>query len=123
MPKAEMELHKPQGDWRKVNASTQPGIWEQTLSADARTGDKTVIQRYDARAATADGVIVHDYWEEVLVLSGVLTDLTLGESFSAGMYACRPPGMPHGPYRSANGCRIVVVIRTQAFASRQACSP
>jgi hypothetical protein len=34
-----------------------------------------------------------------------LFDDALGETCSAGMYACRPPGMPHGPWRSEDGCR------------------
>ena len=56
-------------------------------------------------------MIVHDYWEEVMILSGELTDLTLGKTFTSGMYACRPPGMRHGPYVSAGGCRMLVVVR------------
>jgi len=36
-------------------------------------------------------------------VDGSLTDLGLQRTFSAGMYACRPPGMPHGPYRSPAG--------------------
>ena len=27
-----------------------------------------------------------------------------GKTFTAGMYACRPPGMVHGPYRVPRGC-------------------
>ncbi len=26
------------------------------------------------------------------------------QTFGAGMYACRPPGMPHGPWHSPDGC-------------------
>ena len=52
---------------------------------------------------------VHDYWEEVYLISG---DLTVGndengnggESFSPNTYACRPPGVHHGPFKSENGC-------------------
>jgi hypothetical protein len=31
-------------------------------------------------------------------------DIPLQQKFSAGMYACRPPGMKHGPWRSEEGC-------------------
>ncbi|HBH58343.1 MAG TPA: hypothetical protein DEQ49_00950, partial [Arthrobacter bacterium] len=55
--------------------------------------------------------IAHEYWEEVMILSGELTDLRLGQTFTAGMYACRPPGMKHGPYRSESGCSMLVFIR------------
>jgi hypothetical protein len=44
------------------------------------------------------------YCEEVLVLSGSLCDLGLKQTFGAGYYACRPPGMVHGPWESAEGC-------------------
>lgn len=52
---------------------------------------------------------VHDYGEEVYLLEGELTDLRLGETFTAGMYACRPPGMPHGPWRTAHGVLMLEV--------------
>ena len=52
---------------------------------------------------------MHDHWEEVYLVSG---DLTVGndaegrggESFTAPTYACRPPGVAHGPFRSERGC-------------------
>jgi hypothetical protein len=52
---------------------------------------------------------VHEYWEEVFLVSG---DLTVGndESGNGGQgyqpftYACRPPGAVHGPFKSVNGC-------------------
>jgi hypothetical protein len=44
---------------------------------------------------TPNGVQVHDFWEEVYILEASFTDLNLGKTFVAGMYACRPPGMPH----------------------------
>ena len=38
------------------------------------------------------GAVVHDYFEEVLLLSGSIYDMTLGRTFSAGWSdACRPP--------------------------------
>jgi len=37
------------------------------------------------------------------ILEGDLTDLALGQTFRQGMYACRPPGMLHGPWRSESG--------------------
>jgi hypothetical protein len=38
------------------------------------------------------------------IVEGSITDLRLNETFTAGMYACRPPGMAHGPWRSEDGC-------------------
>ena len=46
----------------------------------------------------------HAFWEEVYILSGSLTDLTLKQTFAAGTYACRPPGMAHGPWVAPDGC-------------------
>jgi len=52
---------------------------------------------------------VHDHWEEVYLLSG---DLIVGndkqgkggEQAFAPTYACRPPGVHHGPFTSKGGC-------------------
>ena len=54
---------------------------------------------------------VHEYWEEVFLVSG---DLTVGndehgnggKSFDPLTYACRPPGAPHGPFKSVGGCLL-----------------
>ena len=44
---------------------------------------------------------VHDFWEEVYIVEGSQWD---GDQFfKKGMYACRPPGMKHGPYRTDEG--------------------
>ncbi|WP_248758449.1 cupin domain-containing protein [Pseudarthrobacter sp. SSS035] len=112
MRKPELEFHEPLVDWQKTNGDAEHGIWEQILAADPLSGDSTLLQRYEPSADTiASGVIVHDYWEEVMILSGELTDVTLGKTFTAGMYACRPPGMRHGPYASGAGCRMLVIVR------------
>ena len=58
-----------------------------------------------------DGVIRHSYHEEVYLLEGYLTDLTLGQTFGPGCYTSRRPGMPHGPYRTDAGC-VLLEIRT-----------
>lgn len=81
-----------------------PLITERILSRDHATGIATRILRYAAGAdSTAMGVQRHDFWEEVYILEGSFVDLSLGRTFVAGEYACRPPGMPHGPWRSDDG--------------------
>ena len=97
MRKPELELHEPAGSWRKTNGGARDGIWEQILAADPLTGDSTLVQRYEPGAGTASGMIVHGYWEAVMILSGEITDLTLGKTFSSGVYACRPPAWPTDP--------------------------
>ncbi len=55
---------------------------------------------------------VHDYWEEVFLLSG---DLICGndehgkggEQFKDYTYAVRPPGAYHGPFTSKTGCLML----------------
>jgi hypothetical protein len=57
---------------------------------------------------------IHDYWEEVYLVSG---DLTVGndekgnggKSFPPNTYACRPPGTLHGPFKSERGCLLLEV--------------
>lgn len=112
MRKPELEFHEPLVGWPKLTGDGEHGIWDQILAADPLSGDSTLLQRYEPGAATiGGGVIVHDYWEEVMILSGELTDVTLGKTFTPGMYACRPPGMRHGPYVSSAGCSMLVIVR------------
>jgi hypothetical protein len=55
---------------------------------------------------------VHDYWEEVYLVSG---DLIVGSDrsgkggtrFGPHTYACRPPGTLHGPFKSDAGCLLL----------------
>ncbi|GAC1395696.1 MAG: hypothetical protein NVSMB65_14740 [Chloroflexota bacterium] len=103
MPKPELEFHRPGGAWVPAGG-TVPGIWAQVLAEDPETGAYTGVLRYDPGVDTTPlGVRVHAYWEEVYLLDGDLTDLRLGVTFTAGMYACRPPGMAHGPWRTERG--------------------
>jgi hypothetical protein len=80
-------------------------LTERTLAQDSDQGVATRMLRFEAGTdTTPNGVQVHDFWEEVFIVEGAFTDLTLNQTFSAGEFACRPPGMPHGPWRSDAGC-------------------
>jgi hypothetical protein len=109
MPKPELEFFRPdQIPWQPVTGSTTagvggPGVKEKILSRDEKTGDVTRLVRFDAGVETTE-TITHDFWEEVWILEGELVDLGKKQTFTQGMYACRPPGMVHGPYRIAKGC-------------------
>jgi hypothetical protein len=85
------------------------GVTEKVLS----TGDGPVLTRlarWEPGLDTVEaGVIRHDYIEEVYLLDGDLTDLTLNRTFHAGEYACRPVGMAHGPYRTEAGCTMLEI--------------
>jgi hypothetical protein len=109
MPKPELEFFAPDHlPWRPVAPSARggaggAGVTEKILSEDPVTGDVTRLLRFAAGVETSD-TIAHDFWEEVWILEGELIDLGKGQTFTAGMYACRPPGMLHGPYRVPRGC-------------------
>jgi hypothetical protein len=82
-----------------------PGLFERILALDAEAGVATRVLRFDPGTDTsAAGVQVHDFWEEVYIVEGALHDLSLGQTFPTGTYACRPPGMPHGPWTAPEGC-------------------
>jgi hypothetical protein len=92
-------------DWTPAQGGSVPGLYERVLAADPNTGVATRILRFDPGTSTESaGPQVHDFWEEVYILEGSLHDLTLGQTFRQGTYACRPPGMRHGPWVAADGC-------------------
>jgi hypothetical protein len=105
MPKPEFEFFDPEClPWQPV-AGAPPGLSERILSRDPETGDYTRLLRFEPGVDTSPmGVQRHDFWEEVWIVEGALHDLRLGQTFTKGMYACRPPGMPHGPWRAPEGC-------------------
>jgi ChrR-like protein with cupin domain len=111
MPKQEREFADV-GDlpWVQVVGSASAGaggagIAEKVLSRDPTRGDLTRLLRFAPGVRTAD-TIAHNFWEEVFIVEGSLVDLGLRRTFTAGMYACRPPGMKHGPYASPDGALL-----------------
>jgi hypothetical protein len=90
------------------------GIKQKILASDLdetrKTGSRTRLLRFDPGVFTT-APFVHDHWEEVYLLSG---DLTVGndgagqggEPFISPTYACRPPGVHHGPFKSETGCML-----------------
>jgi len=104
MSKPEREFHPAADvDWTPVPGDV-PTLHERIL-ASAEEGVATRVLRFEPGTdTTPNGVQVHDFWEEVYILEGAIHDLELDQTFGAGMYACRPPGMPHGPWRSDEGC-------------------
>jgi hypothetical protein len=80
------------------------GMLERVLAHDPETGDLTRLAKWEPGTDSSSlGVQAHSFWEEVLILEGSIEDLTLGTTFYKGYYACRPPGMRHGPWRSVEG--------------------
>jgi len=101
MPKSEREFTSVEAfPWKPVEGYPA-GVYERILSADEVTGFVTRLVRFDPGVETT-GTLSHDFWEEVYILEGHF--IQGDHVFTAGMYACRPPGMKHGPFRTPIGC-------------------
>ena len=95
----------PQGIEQKILAGS--------LDEANKSGNRTRLLRFQPGIFTTEP-FVHDYWEEVYLVSG---DLTVGndangeggEAFEPNTYACRPPGAYHGPFKSVNGCILLEI--------------
>jgi hypothetical protein len=91
-------------NWTPVPGKVS-GLYERILAHDPKTGVATRMLRFGPGTDTsANGTLTHEFWEEVYILEGSIYDIALGRKFTAGMYACRPPGMNHGPWTSEEGC-------------------
>ncbi|MEO8721944.1 MAG: cupin [Sphingobium sp.] len=92
----------------------QQKILAGALDEDAKSGSRTRFLRFAPGAFTTEP-FVHEYWEEVLLVSGDLSvhsaagDSGQWEGFDPYTYACRPPGAYHGPFRSEHGCLLVEI--------------
>ena len=90
------------------------GIKQKVLTSDldeeGKTGSRSRLLRIEPGCYSTEP-FVHDHWEEVYLFEG---DLIVGndengvggEQFLAPTYACRPPGVFHGPFKSENGCTM-----------------
>jgi hypothetical protein len=89
-------------------------ILADTIDHDAGTGHLTLLMDWQP-GAFVDRVLTHDCIEEVWILSGDQEwldedDGSIVQHMQANSYVCRPPGIPHGPFRSVNGCRMLVMF-------------
>lgn len=105
MAKPELEFFDlRQIKWTPVTHGVA-GLSEKLLAVDKETGVATRLLKWDPGTNTASsGVQVHTFSEEVYILEGSIRDLKLSKTFTKGMYACRLPGMEHGPWESKDGC-------------------
>jgi hypothetical protein len=106
MPKPEFEFFPVDNvAWTPAMGGLVSGLFERILATDEESGVATRMLRFDPGTNTsAAGPQVHPFWEEVYILQGSLHDLTLDQTFPQGTYACRPPGMRHGPWIAVDGC-------------------
>ncbi len=89
------------------------GVEQKVLSGkfdhETQSGAVTRLSRWAAGAAVATAVS-HDWCEEVFFISGALSVGTPENEervLPAGTYAVRPPGVPHGPFFSREGCLMI----------------
>jgi len=84
-----------------------------SLDEQSRKGSRTRLLRIEP-GTYSTAPFIHEYWEEVYLLSG---DLIVGnddkgrggEKFTGPTYACRPPGVYHGPFKSEGGCLMLEI--------------
>jgi hypothetical protein len=88
------------------------GFWQKILASDLdevnKRGSRSRLLRI-APGVYSEAPFVHDHWEEVFLFEGNLIvgndqQGNGGEQFQAPTYAIRPPGTPHGPFKSEKGC-------------------
>ena len=114
--KEHKEVYKVDLDrgWEKLPGYPD-GIRQQVLAGfldeKNKRGFRTRHLRFAPGVHTTEP-FVHDYWEEVYLVSG---DLIVGNDrngkggtrFGPNTYACRPPGTLHGPFKSETGCLLL----------------
>jgi hypothetical protein len=118
----EMPMNKPHLEFTRVDMAEgwasppgyPSGIKQKILASDLdetrKMGSRTRLLKFEPGVYTT-APFVHDHWEEVYLISG---DLIVGndahghggEPFAAPTYACRPPGVHHGPFKSERGCML-----------------
>jgi len=80
------------------------------IDETAKRGSRTRLLRL-APGAFSTVPFVHDHWEEVFLFQGELVvgcdeKGQGGQASQAFTYACRPPGVHHGPFSSVAGCLL-----------------
>lgn len=96
------------------------GLSEQILARDSNSDAVTRILTFEPGTDTSpNGVLTHDFWEEVFIFEGSFVDQRLGREFKAGDWATRPPGMEHGPWKSENGAKMFEVRYYSAESQEQ----
>jgi hypothetical protein len=95
-------------------AGYKHGFWQKILASNIdekkKTGSRSRLLRIDA-GVFSEAPFLHDHWEEVYLAEGDLivgNDIhgNGGEQFFAPTYACRPPSIAHGPFKSEKGCLL-----------------
>lgn len=81
-------------------------VLQDNLDEYRKTGRRTRLIRVDAGGGT-EATLCHDYFEEVFIISGDLS--SGGDGSGSWTYSYRPPGTPHGPFRTQAGCVLIEI--------------
>jgi quercetin dioxygenase-like cupin family protein len=101
-------LHPDNAQKWSVIEGTNGMIEQLFLAVDEATGDYTRLTRFKAGADTAElGAQMHDYPEEIFIVSGQIYDQAFDRWLKPGDYASRPPGEVHGPFRAKTDCIVL----------------
>ena len=105
MAKLELEFFEHASiEWKPIGIpGYSSGCYEKILSIDEETGSLTRMLKIES-GARISGSLKHDFWEEVYIVEGELIDIGKKQVYKGGRYACRPPGMIHGPFETPSGC-------------------
>src|SRR6202142_2752578 len=116
MNKPHLEFHKVDMDKGWMTPPGYPsGIQQKILASDLdeskKMGSRTRLLRF-APGVYTTAPFVHDYWEEVYLVSGDLiggngAKGTGGASFQPNPYASRPPRTRQGPFKSEHECLLL----------------
>ena len=102
--------------WIEVPGTS--GLTSKLLSGDfdeeQAQGFRTRFVRFAPGGETFEP-FTHSYWEEIYLVEGELVAKEDGQSLTGPAYVIRPPGTPHGPFVSPNGC---LLLEVQYFAER-----
>ena len=111
--KPHLEFHKldMEGGWETPEgypSGFKQKILASDIDEDGKKGSRSRLLKVEPGTYSTEPFI-HDHWEEVFLLEGDLivgndAEGQGGEKFVAKTYACRPPGVYHGPFKSENGC-------------------
>lgn len=114
MAKKELEFTDTSGlDWTTCEGKVST-LKEKIIVRDDVNGTVSRLLKFEPGTDTSpNGILKHDFWEEVYILEGSIRDLRLNQTFTKGMYACRPPGMLHGPWVTDEGCMTFEVRYTK----------
>ena len=95
--------------WEAIEGS-DGNLFELTIAEDSESGDYTRLTKFKSGYSTESfGAKVHDYPEEIFVLSGRIYDKAFDLWLEPGYYASRPPGEVHGPF-IADGDVVILEI-------------